>query len=126
MIDSKNLKQSIEILEQEMRRRTRKDKEFWFIDISALKTMENAQWMLVNLSLDIDDDVYTFKFSNDTFVDIWEIYKLVPNNNLIIKKLGIWKREMGLFSTKMSKWQRRKDLTVSPSKTIIILLFDRE
>ena len=106
-----------------MRRRTRKDKEFWFIDISALKTMKNAKWMLDNLPLDIDDNVYAFKFANDTFVDIWEIYKLVPENNLIVKKLGIWKRETGLVLTKMSQWQRRKDLTVSPSKTIIILLF---
>ena len=96
-----------------MGKRTRKDKEYWLIDITALKTMENAKSMLDNLPLDIDDDVYTFKFVNKTFVDIWELYKLIPENDLIVKKFGIWKIGMGLLSTVMSKWQRRKDLTVS-------------
>ena len=96
-----------------MGKRTRKDKEYWLIDISALKTMENAKLMLDNLPLDIDDDVFTFKFVNNTFVDIWEIYKLNPENELIVKKFGIWKLGIGLLSTVMSKWQRRKDLTVS-------------
>ena len=100
-----------------MGKRTRKDKEYWLIDISALKTMKNAKLMLDNLPLDIDDDVFTFKLVNNTFVDIWEIYKLNPENDLIFKKFGIWKLGMGLFSTVMSKWQRRKDLTVSVLQT---------
>ena len=119
MIDSKNLMQSIEILEQKIKKRTRLDKEFWFIDISDLKTMKNAKLMLDNLPLDIDDDIYAFKFANNSFIDIWEIYKLVPENDLIVKKYGTWKREIGLFSTPLSKWQRRKDLTVSLEDRII-------
>ena len=113
MIDSKNLMQSIEILEQKIKKRTRLDKEFWFIDISDLKTMKNAKLILDNLPLDIDDDIYAFKFANNSFIDIWEIYKLVPESDLIVKKYGTWKREIGLLSTPLSKWQRRKDLTVS-------------
>ena len=96
-----------------MGKRTRKDKEYWLIDISALKIMENATLMLDDLPLDIDDNIYTFKLVNHTFVDIWEIYKIKSENNLIVKKFGIWKSEMGLLSNVMSKWQRRKDLTVS-------------
>ena len=99
-----------------MGKRTRKDKEYWLVDISALKTMENAKSMLADLALDIDDDVYTFKFVNNTFVDIWEIYKLKPENDLIVKKFGKWNLEIGLLSTVISKWQRRKDLTVSFEK----------
>ena len=113
MIDLKHLKQSIEILEQKIKKRTRLDKEFWFIDISDLKTMKNAKLMLDDLPLDIDDDIYAFKFTNNSFIDIWEIYKLVPESDLIVKKYGTWKREIGLLSTPLSKWQRRKDLTVS-------------
>ena len=123
IIDPNNQMQSITILEQEMEKRTRKDKEFWFIDISTLETIENVKIMLNNLLLDIDDDVYIFKFSNNTFVDIWEIYKFLPKNDLIVKKLGIWKPETGLFSTTLSKWQRRKDLTVSFAKSIISHFF---
>ena len=113
MIDSNNPNQSIKILEQEIKKRTRKDKEFWFIDISVLKTMENAKVMLDNLLLDIDDDFFTFKYVNHSFIEIWEIYKLVPEKELIVKKYGTWKSETGLLSTSLSKWQRRRDLTVS-------------
>ena len=106
-----------------MGKRTRKDKEYWLIDISALKIMENATLMLDDLPLDIDDNIYTFKLVNHTFVDIWEIYKIKPENNLIVKKFGIWKSEMGLLSNVMSKWQRRKDLTVSLEKMRANLFF---
>ena len=116
VIDSSNPKKSVTVLEQKIKRRTRKDKGFWFIDVSMLKTLEEATLMLGDLSLDIDDDIFAFKFSNksfDTTIDIWEIYKVVPENDLIVNKYGTWKRETGLFSTSLSKWHRRKNLTVS-------------
>ena len=120
MVDSNNIRQSIEILEQKIKKRTRLDKEFWFIDISDLKTMKNAKLILDDLPLDIDDDIYAFKFANNSFIDIWEIYKLMPESDLIVKKYGTWKREIGLLSTPLSKWQRRKDLTVSLEDRIIL------
>ena len=120
MVDSNNIRQSIEILEQKIKKRTRLDKEFWFIDISDLKTMKNAKLILDDLPLDIDDDIYAFKFTNNSFIDIWEIYKLMPESDLIVKKYGTWKREIGLLSTPLSKWQRRKDLTVSLEDRIIL------
>ena len=67
-------------MEEEIKKRTRKDKEFWFIDISVLQTIENAKSMLDNLLLDIDDDFFTFEYGN-SFIEIWEIYKLVPKRN---------------------------------------------
>ena len=106
-----------------MEERTRKDKEFWLIDITSLKSMEYAKTMLNNLPLDIDDDIFPFMFVNDTFVDIWEIYKLESENDPIVRKFGLWKTNMGIFSTAPSKWQRRKDLTVSFAKIIISHVF---
>ena len=122
IIDSKYPRQSIKTLAQEMEKRTRKDKDCWFIDISALKTMEDTKLMLNNLPLDIDDDIFTFKFVAITLVDIWEIYKIATHDDLIIKKFGVWKTKTGLFSTLFSKWQRRKDLAVSFARIITILL----
>ena len=116
MIDSKNLQNSINLLERKLRKRTRKDKEFWFIDISALKTINNAKLMLNNLPLDIDDDIYAFMITNDSLAVIWEMYKLAPEKKLIVSKLGMWKEDLGLSLTTLNKWQRRGDLTVSFAK----------
>ena len=113
VIDSSNPKMSMTVLEQKIKRRTRKDKGFWFIDISMFKTLEEAKLMLDNLLLDIDDDIFAFMLSNETTIDIWEIYKVMPENDSIVNKYGTWKRETGLISTSLSKWHRRKNLTVS-------------
>ena len=58
LIDSENLTNSKMILEVMMRNRSRKNKEFWFIDISAFQTITNAELMLNSLPLDIDDDIF--------------------------------------------------------------------
>ena len=85
VIDSSNSKMSMTVLEQRIERRTRKDKGFWFIDISMFKTLEEAKLMLDNLSLDIDDDIFAFMLSNETTINIWDIYKVVPENDSIVK-----------------------------------------
>ena len=43
---------------------------------------------------------------------IWEIYKLVPERDLVIRELGVWTRQIGMDLTTLEKWQRRGDLTV--------------
>ena len=112
MIDSNHVNQSIEILENEMKRRTRKDKEVWYIDISSLETITNAKLMLKGLPLDIDDDIFLFMFIDGDSSKIWETYKLSPEKDIIIRDFGGWTREMGLNLTKLEKWQRRGDLSV--------------
>ena len=72
--------------------------------------------MFNNLHLDIDDDIFVFMPTDNNFVDIWEVYKLGPKADLIVKKLGEWKKDVGLSLTKLNKWQRRGDLKVSFSK----------
>ena len=118
MIDSSRVNQSIEILENEMKRRTRKDKEVWYIDISSLETISNAHSMLQGLPLDIDDDIFLFMFIDGESAKIWETYRLAPETDIIIKDFGIWTREMGLKLTTLKKWQRRGDLSVRVTNKI--------
>ena len=112
MIDSSRVNQSIEILEDEMKRRTRKDKEVWYIDISLLETISNAQSMLQGLPLDIDDDIFLFMFIDGDSAKVWETYRLAQEKDIVIKDFGRWTREMGLELTTLEKWQRRGDLSV--------------
>ena len=96
-----------------MKERTRRDKEIWFIDISAFQKIANASSMLDTLSLDIDDDMFLFMFTENDSAMIWKMYKLAPEKYLIIKDFGRWTREIGLKLTNLDKWQRRGDLSVS-------------
>ena len=96
-----------------MKARTRRDKEFWFIDISAFQTIANASSMLNNLPLDVNDDVFLFMFIENEFARFWEMYKLSPEKDLVIKDFGKWTREIGLKLTNLEKWHRRGDLSVS-------------
>ena len=115
ILDTNDIVKSRDFLIQEIKKRTRKDKEFWFIDIAPLKTLSNAKSMLDNLTLDIDDDVYTFIIANNSLADIWELYKQGPGKNTINTKLGTWKQDFGLSLTTLNKWHRRGNLTVSIS-----------
>ena len=98
-----------------MKERTRRDKEFWFVDISALQNVANASSMLSTLTLDVDDDMFLFMFIEKDFAKIWEMYKLAPEKELIIKDFGTWTREIGLKLPNMEKSHRRGDLSVSIS-----------
>ena len=118
IIDSDEIQQSMKCLQNKMKERTRTDKEVWFIDISAFQNINNASSMLNTLSLDVDDDVFLFMFIKNDSSRIWEMYKLAPGKNIIIRDFGSWTREIGLKLTNLKKWQRRGDLTVS----ILILM----
>ena len=99
-----------------MKERTRTDKEVWFIDISAFQNIVNASSMLNMmdaLPLDVDDDMFLFMFIEKDSSRIWEMYKLAPEKDVIIRDFGGWTKEIGLKLTHLEKWQRRGDLTVS-------------
>ena len=113
IIDSSRLNQSIEILENEIERRARKDKEVWYIDISSLQTISNAQSMLNGLPLDIDDDIFLFMFIDGDSAKIWETYRIAQEKDIVIKDFGRWTRDTGLKLTTLKKWQRRGDLSVT-------------
>ena len=116
VVDSNNLQQSITFLDNKMKERTRRDKEFWFIDISALQDIDNASSMLNvldTLPLDVDDDIFLFMFIENDYARIWEMYKLASEKDLIVKDFGSWTEEIGLKLTNLEKWHRRGDLSVS-------------
>ena len=115
ILDSDNVTESITCLENKMKERTRRDKEFWFVDISALQNIANASLMLSTLTLDFDDDIFLFMFIEKDFARIWEMYKLAPEKDLIIKEFGKWTRETGLKLLNMEKSHKRGDLLVSIS-----------
>ena len=96
----------------EKERRTRNDKEVWYIDISSLQNISNAQSMLNGLPLDIDEDIFLFMFINGDSAKVWEIYRLAQEKDIVIKDFGRWTMEMGLELTTLEKWQRRGDLSV--------------
>ena len=121
IIDASHLNQSIEILENEIERRKRKDKEVWYIDISSLQTISNAQLMLNGLPLDIDDDIFLFMFIDGDSAKVWETYRLAQEKDIVIKDFGRWTREMGLELTTLEKWQRRGDLSVRIKITNILI-----
>ena len=73
--------------------------------------------MLNTLSLDVDEDIFLYMFIENDTASIWEMYKLAPEKDVIIRDFGSWNKEIGLKFTRLEKWQRRGDLYVS------ILLF---
>ena len=96
-----------------MKERTWREKEFWLIDISAFQNIDNASLMLNTLSLDVDEDIFLYMFTENDTASIWEMYKLAPEKDVIIRDFGSWTKEIGLKLTKLEKWQRRGDLYVS-------------
>ena len=98
-----------------MKERTWREKEFWLIDISVFQNIDNASLMLNTLSLDVDDDIFLYMFIENDNAKIWEMYKLAPEEDVIIRYFGSWEKEIGLKFTRLEKWQRRGDLYVSIS-----------
>ena len=112
ILDSYNIKQSLTCLENKMKERTWREKEFWLIDISAFQNIDNASLMLNTLSLDFNEDIFLYMFIKNDTASIWEMYKLAPEKDVIIRDFGSWTKEIGLKFTKLEKWQRRGDLYV--------------
>ena len=112
------------ILEVMMLKRSRKNKEFWFIDISAFQTITNAELMLNSLPLDIDDDIFLYMIMKNDTARIWEIYKLLPGKDLIVRDIGEWTKDFGLNLTTKEKWQRRSNLMVTIYLTLIGMSYE--
>ena len=48
-----------------------------------------------NLTLDLNDDFFWFKFTNQSHVNIWEAYKISSDKQLMVSDIGFWSKEKG-------------------------------
>ena len=80
-----------------------------------LDSIYNAQVLLSNLNLDLDDDVFIVEYDkvDKRTCQIWEIYKISPTEPLIVNDVGTWSKNDGLNMTLLQKYERRRDLMVS-------------
>ena len=85
------------------------------IVFTALESIHNAQTLLSNLNLDLDDDVFIVEFDklDRSTCQIWEIYKISPAEPLIINNVGTWSKNDGLNMTSLQKYERRRNLMVT-------------
>lgn len=99
----------VENLNNHLKMRQRFNREFWLVDIGPMGDIDNAKTKLATLHLDFDDDVYLYLFDKDQ-AKIWEIYKIDPKQEPIIREIGQWKSQVGLDIYNTDKWLRRGNL----------------
>jgi hypothetical protein len=105
---------SVFILKEIFLARLRTNKEFWLIDVSHYETIENAtEEAFEDIFLDIDDDVFLYSSIGKAMINIWEVYKIDPYQELKLLYHGSWSSLDGLMLTKEVKWSRRRDLQVT-------------
>ena len=105
---------SLVILTALLRIRTRIDQEFWLVDITPWKTVENAAQALKDLKVDIDDNLYWYIPSPDlTSILIWEAYRISPSQKgLTVLYFNTWTSTAGFQDIIEDKWTRRRNLQV--------------
>ena len=96
--------------------------ENWLLDLSITDTIEENLFLLQNLSLDLDDDLYLFASDGDNGnnIDVWEFYEIHPTRPKKLNYYGSWKSKNGLNIPNEDKWVRRKNLEVGLGLCIII------
>ena len=55
-----NVEKSLQLLKNQLDKRTFTDKSYWLIDIGKLGPLEQVKHLLNNLQLDLDDDIYLY------------------------------------------------------------------
>ena len=89
--------------------------ENWLLDLSITDTIEETLFLLQNLPLDLDDDLYLFAADgsdNGNNIDIWEFYEIHPTRPKKLNYYGSWESKNGLNISNEDKWDRRKNLEV--------------
>ena len=113
--DDRNLNESLDHFIDLYSVRTRRNREFWLLDISNLgSAKEVSENQLKNFpSLDLNDDLYLFEF-HDKDLKIWELYKIQESLPPVLQTYGMWNGESreGIQIIDKNKWARRKDLQV--------------
>ena len=91
------------------------DQEFWLIDVSGPKSIDNTIEYLQNLQLDLDDNLFLYKYDNKPMkeINIMEYYEIHSSHPRKLRFYGNWNQISGLKVTREDKWNRRKNLEVS-------------
>ena len=101
--------------------------EYWLFDLSDTHNIEETSYLLQNLPLDLDDNLYLFASDgngNGNNIDIWEFYEIHPTRPRKLDYYGSWTSRNGLNITNEEKWDRRNDLEVFVSSYISLNVFD--
>ena len=101
--------------------------EYWLLDLSVTHNIEETSYLLQNLPLDLDDNLYLFASDgngNGNNIDIWEFYEIHPTRPKKLDYYGSWTSWNGLNITNEEKWDRRNDLEVYVSSHISVNVFN--
>ena len=91
------------------------DQEFWLIDVSGPKSINNTSGYLQNLQLDLDDNLFLYEYNEIPMkeINIKEYYEIHSSHPRKLRFYGNWNEISGLKVTGEDKWNRRKNLEVS-------------
>ena len=101
--------------------------EYWLLDLSVTRNIEETLYLSQNLPLDLDDNLYLFASDgneNGNKIDIWEFYEIHPTRPKKFNYYGSWMSKNGLNITNEEKWDRRNNLEVCVSSHISLIGFD--
>ena len=97
--------------------------EYWLFDLSSTHNIEETSYLLKNLQLDLDDNLYLFASDGNnggSNIDIWEFYEIHPTRPKKLNYYGSWKSRNGLNIPNEDKWDRRRNLEVGLGIFVII------
>ena len=102
--------QFVEPVQNIFSKRSKTSKEFWLVNTSNVKTLNNQ---LDNLNIDLDDDLYFYEQNSEKkSVEMWEVYRIHQKIPVKILHYGNWSDEIGMQLENQFKWKRRNDLEV--------------
>ena len=92
--------------------RTNASKEYWLLDVSINKEIQDiVDEDLNDLPLDLDDDLYLFQAlgNNVQIFEFYEIHETLPRK---LRPYGTWNEVTAMQIPNKQKWERRKNLEV--------------
>ena len=111
--DESNLGKSLQQFIQLYSTRSRADRDYWLLDVSSWKSVNDVTEELRELPLDLDDDLFLYskQQKDGATISIWEYYEIHPSIPRKLLEYGQW-TSGGLSLNKEAKWNRRRDLEV--------------
>ena len=95
-------------------KRTKADKEYWLVDISAWLDINKIMDDSKDIPLDLDDDLFLYaeNLTEKPWYRLYEFYEIHKSKPRKILSYGNWSQEKGLIFPNGDKWVRRQNLEV--------------